>query len=137
VTAWLIDTNVLSELRKGARIHPNVLRWAESTLKDQHFISVLSLGEIRRGIELLRRRSPDQCPAFERWLGRLQADYDRAILPISEDVADRWGHLMALRTLPVIDGLLAATALVHGLTIATHNTGDFLVPGLSTVDPFS
>ncbi|HEX5000114.1 MAG TPA: type II toxin-antitoxin system VapC family toxin [Terriglobia bacterium] len=134
--AWLLDTNVLSELRKGRRADARVLAWAATTLKDRHFISVLALGEIRKGIELLRTKSPSQCPAFERWLAQLQADYAEEILPVSEEIAERWGRLMAIRTLPAVDGIIAATAAVHGLTIATRNVADFKLPGIRVVDPF-
>lgn len=123
--AFLLDTVVLSELRKGAQCDASVLRWARSTRHQRHFISTLSLGEIRKGIELLRRKSPKQCLVFENWLERLALDYHDDILPVSESVADRWGRLMAVRTLPVIDGLLAATAQEHALCIATRNTSDF------------
>ncbi len=122
---YLLDTNVLSELRRGAKCNSRVRAWARSTSKERHFISVLSLGEIRRGIESLRRKSPAQCPPFEKWLNRLLTDYEDTILSISEEVADRWGRLNADRSRPVIDSLLAATALEFGLTVATRNTADF------------
>jgi len=134
--AWLLDTNVLSELRKGSRASANVRNWAASTLRDRHYISVLSLGEIRKGIELLRKKSPDKCPEFERWLAQLHTDYAEDILPISEAVAERWGRLTAIRTFPVMDGLIAATALAHGLTIATRNVMDFKSSGSETLNPF-
>jgi predicted nucleic acid-binding protein len=134
--SWLLDTNVLSELRKGPGADPKVRRWAAGTLQDPHYISVLSLGEIRKGIEHLRKKSPSQCPALERWLTQLQADYAENLLLISEEVAERWGRLMAVRTLPVVDGLLAATALVHNLTIATRNIGDFKTAGVKVMNPF-
>lgn len=127
--AFLLDTNVLSELRKGLRCEAKVRQWAEYAVSARHCISVLSLGEIRKGVELLGRKSPAQCTAFKRWLSRLQNDYDRDILPVTEEIAERWGRLMANRTLPVIDGLLAATALEHNLTIVTRNTGDFQSTG--------
>lgn len=133
---FLLDTNVLSELRKGAGCDSRVRQWARSTIGERHCISVLSLGEIRKGIEVLRRRSPDQCPAFERWLARLQVDYDEDIFPITEDIADRWGRLMAVQLWPVTDSLIAATALEYGLTVATHNTMDFQCLGVSLLNPF-
>jgi toxin FitB len=134
--AFLLDTNVLSELRKGLRCEAKVRQWAQPTVSARHCISVLSLGEIRKGIELLRRKSPAQCTAFERWLSRLQNDYDRDILPVTEEIACRWGRLMVNRTLPVIDGLLAATALEHNLTIATRNAADFQSTGVTLINPF-
>ncbi len=135
--AFLLDTNLLSELRKGVRANPRVVDWARDTLRHRHYISVLSLGEIRKGIELLRRRSPEQCLAFERWLEALNATYHDEILPVSDSIADRWGRMMAEQTLPVIDGLLAATALEHGLTVATRNIADFDSAGIALVNPFA
>lgn len=133
---YLLDTNVLSELRKGRRAHPGVRAWAASTAGERHFISVLSLGEIRKGIEILRRKSPDQCAAFERWIGRLVQDYDQDILPVCPSVAERWGRLNAARSLPVVDGLLAATALEYRLKVVTRNTVDFTGTGVEVVNPF-
>lgn len=133
---YLLDTNVLSELRKGRRCHVAVKRWATDTANDRHCLSVLSFGEIRKGIETLRRRAPDQCPAFERWLERLGHDYGQDVLPLSASVIDRWGRLAAERSLPVIDGLLAATALEFRMTIATRNTKDFEGTGVEVVNPF-
>jgi toxin FitB len=134
--AWLLDTDVLSELRKGSRASVKVRNWAASTLRDRHYISVLSLGEIRKGIELLRKKSPGKCPEFERWLTQLHTDYAEDIIPISEEVAERWGRLSAIRTFPVMDGLIAATALEQGLTIATRNVIDFKSSGVETFNPF-
>jgi predicted nucleic acid-binding protein len=132
----LLDTNILSELRKGKRCNPNVAKWAQTTANDRHCISVLSLSEIRKGIEILRRKSPDQCPAFEKWLLTLQAEYAPDILPITDVICEQWGHIMSERTLPAIDGLLAATALTHGLTVATRNVNDFQNSGVKLVNPF-
>lgn len=135
--AFLLDTNVLSELRKGSKCDARARAWAISTGQQRHCISVLSLGEIRKGIELLRRRSPRQCAPFELWLEQLAADHHSDILPITDPIADRWGRLMAQRTLPVIDGLIAATALEHGLVIATRNEADFThIAGLQIINPF-
>lgn len=134
---YLLDTNILSELRRGQRCDPKVVEWAQSTAGDRHCISVLALGEIRKGIENLRRKSPQQCPAFESWLLTLQTEYEADILPITDRISDQCGHIMAQQTLPVIDGLLAATALTHGLTVATRNVADFKHSGVNLVDPFS
>jgi predicted nucleic acid-binding protein len=97
---------------------------------------VLSLGEIRKGIELLRKKSPADCIPFEIWLQKLQSDYANCTIAITAEIAGRWGELSALRPLPVIDSLLAATALEHGLTLATRNTKDFDGLGISIVNPF-
>jgi len=133
---FLLDTNILSELRKGVRCDPNVANWAAKESGQAHYISVLSLGEIRKGIELLRKKSPADCIPFEIWLQKLQSDYANCTITISAEIAGRWGELSALRPLPVIDSLLAATALEHGLTLATRNTKDFDGLGISIVNPF-
>jgi predicted nucleic acid-binding protein len=133
---YLLDTNVLSELRRGRRGDQRVRAWAETVSGERHFVSVLSLGEIRKGIERLRCKSPQQCEAFEQWLERLSVDYAEDILEVNDAVADRWGRLEAGRTRPVIDGLLAATALESDLTIATRNTKDFAGTGVKLVNPF-
>lgn len=133
---YLLDTNILSELRKGRRCDSHVQEWAQATAKVRHYISVLSLGEIRKGIEILRRRAPKQCPAYEKWLLSLETEYEADILPITDSISDQWGRLMAKQTLPVIDGLLAATALTHELTVATRNTSDFKNSEVKVVNPY-
>jgi predicted nucleic acid-binding protein len=133
---FLLDTNILSELRKGARCDSKVANWAARESGEAHYISVLSLGEIRKGIELLRKKAPDNCAALEAWLHRLQTDHADCTISITREIADRWGEICALRSLPVVDSLLAATALELQLTLATRNTRDFEGLGVSIVDPF-
>jgi predicted nucleic acid-binding protein len=133
---FLIDTNVVSELRKGDRCHPQVAAWFESLTDQPLFLSCLSLGEIRQGIETKRRRNPEQAQALERWLQSLETHYADRVLPITPAIADCWGRLNAQRTFPVIDGLLAATALVHGLTLVTRNVADVQGSGVEWFDPF-
>ena len=134
--SYLLDTNVLSELRKGARGDQRVRAWAAAVRGERHFVSVLTLGEVRKGIERLRRTAPDRCKVFEQWLERLCVDYAGDILGVTDAIADRWGRLEADRARPVIDGLLAATALENSLTIATRNTKDFAGTGVKLVNPF-
>ena len=133
---FLLDTNILSELRKGERCDSNVAIWAAKESGQAHYISVLSLGEIRKGIELLRKKSPADCIPFEIWLQKLQSDYANCTIAITNEIAGLWGALSALRPLPVIDSLLAATAIEHGLTLATRNTKDFAGLQISIVNPF-
>ncbi len=134
--AFLLDTNVLSELRKGSKAEAKVLNWSRTHASQRHYISTVSIGEIRKGIELLRKKSPDQCPAFERWLARIKSDFTDDVLDITEEVAERWGVLMANRPRPAVDACLAATALVHGLKIVTRNTVDFEGTGAELVNPW-
>lgn len=135
--AFLLDTNILSELRNPKKTNPGVLSWAQKQSLEQHFISVLSIGEIRKGIELLRQRAPDQCPAFETWLEAIRTNYRDNIIPLSEPIMDDWGALMARMNLPALDSLIAATALNLNLTLVTRNEKDFEGVGLAIVNPFS
>ncbi len=134
--AYLLDTNVLSELRKGAKAAANVRRWARAAVSQRHCISVLSLGEIRRGIDRLRLKDKVRAALLEKWIEKLRVDFGRDILPISEVVAERWGQITAGASLPVADSLIAATALVHGLTVVTRNEDDFKRCGVAVLNPF-
>ncbi len=132
---WLIDTNVLSELRKGDRSNDGIRTWFAEAKEDDLFTSVLVLGEIRRGIESIRRRDPPSALALELWLGRLTRDFGERILPVDGRVADRWGRLNVPDPVPTVDGLLAATALVHDLILVTRNTRDVARTGVRVLDP--
>lgn len=132
----LIDTNVIAELRKGARANPNVRAWFAALDPEAVVLSALTIGEIRRGLESLRRRDPVSARALDRWLRRLVADYEDSILPVTLEIAEEWGRLSVPDPLPVIDGLLAATARVHHLTLATRNVKDVARTGVDLVNPF-
>lgn len=134
--SYLIDTNVISELRKGDRAHKGVRRWFESLEPDEIFLSVLVTGELRRGIESIRRRDPRAASALDRWLKRVVASHEGRILPVDGPVAEAWGRLNVPDPLPVVDGLMAATAKVHGLTLATRNIRDVERTAVSTLNPF-
>ncbi len=135
--SYLVDTNVLSELRRRDP-DANVVRWLEGRPATTLYLSVLARGELRKGIETLpegarKRRLLD-------WLEvELPGFFAGRMLPIDARVADRWGRLVAQagRPVPAIDSLLAATALTHGLTLVTRNLRDFQYPGLAVVDPWS
>src|SRR6476620_2589859 len=116
----LLDTNVLSELRKAKRCDPGVRRWFEESAAEELFISVLVLGEIRQGIERIRRRDPAQARALEKWLLWIAAEFHDHLLPVDDHVADQWGRLGLQQPIPILDAFLAATALVHGLTMVTR-----------------
>lgn len=134
--AILLDTNILSELRKGRRADANVRAWQVRVQGERQWLSVLSLGEIRRGIETIQRKDADQAKALERWLLGIELNFAEETLPVCGRVAAEWGRLNARRNLPVIDGLLAATARVHGLRIATRNGSDFEGTGVPVENPF-
>ena len=133
---FLVDTNVLSEVRKRQRCNQNVAAWYASVDDGDLYLSVLVLGEIRRGVELLRRRNPTHAAALQQWLTTVNVDFSDRILPIDRAVADEWGRLSAIRTIPVADGLLAATANVHGMILATRNEADFAGLGAVVLNPF-
>jgi predicted nucleic acid-binding protein len=134
---FLIDTNVLSEIRKGARANPGVRDWFLQVEGNALYLSVLTLGEIRQGIERIRRRDPAAAEVLQQWLLQLEADASDRVLPVSRIVADRWGYINALDKLPTIDGLLAATALVHNLILVTRNVRDVERSGVKLLNPFS
>jgi toxin FitB len=134
---YLIDTNVISELRKGERADPALTSWFAEIADEEVYLSVLTLGEIRKGIESIRRRDPQAANALESWLGRLSEAHRDRVLPVERSIAEEWGRLSAPDPQPVIDGLLAATAKVTGLTLATRNTADILSTGVDFVDPFA
>ena len=133
---FLLDTNVVAEIRKGPRANANVRSWFAALDPEAILLSVLTVGEIRRGIESVRRRDPTAARALERWLRQVLTDHSDRILPVDLAVADEWGRLNVPDPLPVIDGLLAATARVHGLTLATRNVKDFARSGADVVNPF-
>lgn len=134
--SFLLDTNVISELRKGPRSHPSVFRWFSSLSDEDIFLSVLVIGEIRRGIERIRRRDSKSARSLDAWLERLVSAYGNRILPIDRDVAEEWGRATAPGPIPVIDGLIAATARVHGLTLATRNVRDVARTGVVVINPW-
>lgn len=135
--SWLIDTNVLSELRKGPRADPGVTQWFADVADDQLFTSVLVLGELRRGVELVRRRDDVAATSLERWLDEMVGRFPERVLPVDDAVADRWGRLNVPNPVPAIDGLLAATALVHGMTLVTRNVADVASTGVAVHNPFA
>jgi toxin FitB len=132
----LLDTNVLSELRKGARCNDTVRQWVQSANERSFFLSVLVLGEIRRGIEKIRTRDVPSALALDQWLTRIKVAYEGRILPVDQTVADVWGRLDATFGLPQVDGMMAATASVHDLVLVTRNTKDFARAGIRVLNPF-
>jgi toxin FitB len=133
---YLIDTNVISELRKGARCDVNVTAWYASIADADLYLSVLVLGEIRRGIELARPRDPAKATTLEGWLSAVGEAFSERILPIDRSVADAWGSMAATRPIPTIDGLLAATAKVHRMTLVTRNETHVAGLGAKVLNPF-
>jgi predicted nucleic acid-binding protein len=133
---YLIDTNIISEVRKGSRCDPRVANWYSRVNDDELYLSVIVLGEIRQGIERLRGRDPRQAATLQNWLSEVIAEFGPRIMPVDSAVADIWGHLSATGAFPVVDTLLAATAQTHGLTLVTRNVKDIVRTGVRCLNPF-
>jgi predicted nucleic acid-binding protein len=136
VTGFLVDTNVVSELRKGDRANPGVREWFASAPADELYLSVLVVGELRRGIELIRKRDPASAQHLEAWLRRLLKEFADRVLPVTAEVAELWGGLSLDQPLPPIDGLIAATAMYHDMTLVTRNEHDVERAPVRVVNPF-
>ena len=133
---YLIDTNVISEIRMDRRCDPNVARWYEKIDDVSLYLSVLVIGEIRSGVEKVRAKDTKKANALEQWLIAVDKAFGERILPVDRAVANEWGRLRADRSLPVIDGLLAATAKIHRMTLVTRNTDDIADLDVSILNPF-
>jgi predicted nucleic acid-binding protein len=133
---YLLDTCIVSELRRPT-INPGVSLWISGIRADEAYLSVLTIGEIRAGIEIHRLKNPSGAGNLERWLLGLETHYAERILPITAMVADRWGRLSPRQPLPTSDGLIAATGLEHGLTVVTRNVTDFQRSGVNCLNPFT
>jgi toxin FitB len=131
---FLLDTNVVSEIRRGR--DENVAAWAGEVADADLYLSVLTLGEIRKGIERLRGRDPDQADVFAAWLEQLRGGFADRILPIDDRVAEDWGRLNAPAERKTVDSLIAATACLHDLTVVTRNTADFDGCEVSLLNPW-
>lgn len=130
---YLIDTNVLSEAR---RRNTTAVRWLRSVDPDAIFLSVVTLGEIMKGIVLKERTDPRFASALRQWLEQLRHDYADRILPITDRVALEWGRLAGERPRGMADGLIAASGVVYGKTIVTRNTADFADAPVPIINPW-
>jgi len=134
--SFLIDTNIISEVRKGDRCHPSVSAWYASIADEDLFLSTLVIGEIRKGAELARAKDPGKAASLERWLRQVETAFGDRVLGIDNAISDQWGRMCAIRPLPVIDSLLAATAVTNGLTLVTRNERDVMGLGATVLNPF-
>ena len=135
MTRYLLDTNVVSELRR-TRPHPEVARWFDGIGPAQVVLSVLTVGEIHRGILQLARRDPTQAAGLADWLGQLERGYADRILPVTAAIGRRWAELNVVRTLPVVDSLIAATAVEHDAVLVTRNTRDLAGVDVPMINPY-
>lgn len=133
---WLVDTNIISEVRKGPRCHLAVAAWWSSVEDRDIFLSTLTIGEIRKGVEAVRGRDPEKARALEVWLQAIVGAFGPRILGVDAAVAESWGRISAMRSVPVVDALLAATANVHGLVLVTRNAADVSGLGVPIRNPF-
>jgi predicted nucleic acid-binding protein len=134
---YLFDTNILSEFQKNRR-DQNVIQWVKQVESERIFISVLSLGEIRRGVEIKRKSDPDRAARYEEWLLELESRYANRILDFTRDAAHKWGQLTArhLKNHHMIDLQLAAQALVNDCILVTRNVKDFKELQIKLINPF-
>ena len=131
---YLVDTNVLSEARRGTQ---EARTWLRSVGPATIYLSVITLGEIMKGIALKMRTDARAAGALTAWLEQLRHDYGDRILPVSDRVALEWGRLAAERPRGMADGLIAATAAVHSKIIVTRNVEDFLDTRLPVINPWN
>jgi predicted nucleic acid-binding protein len=136
---YLIDTNVISEIRKKDRANQGVISFFQQSSPDrQLYLSSVTIGELRRGVELIRHRGDThQAQLLETWLNMLLQDYKEKILEFDTDTAQVWGRLCAPHPENPIDKQIAATALVNGLVVVTRNTADFGGTGVQCLNPFA
>jgi len=135
---YLVDTNVISEARKGIKANPGVREFFQTTAADGLYISAQTIGEIRRGLENIRCRGDlPQTRMLEKWLDRVVADYADKILSFDEECAQVWGRLMSPHPVHPIDKQIAAIALIHDLTVITRNVDDFRGTGVAIKNPFA
>jgi predicted nucleic acid-binding protein len=130
---YLVDTNVVSEARRGSR---QAVGWLQSVRPEAIYLSALTLGEIMRGVTLRQRTDPRTALRLAEWLERLRRDHADRIMPVTDRIALEWGRIAALRPRGDVDGLIAATAIVHDLILVTRNVSDFEDTPVSLINPW-
>ncbi|AOO81622.1 type II toxin-antitoxin system VapC family toxin [Bosea vaviloviae] len=130
---YLVDTNIISEARRGS---PPALTWLRSVAPGSVHLSTLTLGEIMLGIALKQRSDPKAAGHLAEWLRRIRHDHADRILPVTDQISVEWGRIAAIRPRGDVDGLIAATAIVHDLILVTRNVVDFDDTGVSVINPW-
>ncbi|MBN8442144.1 MAG: type II toxin-antitoxin system VapC family toxin [Thauera sp.] len=134
---YLLDTNVISELRKGGRANHGVTAFFATLAAEEIYLSVVTIGQIRRGLENVRARGDrEQAGRLEAWLDKVVTDFSDRILEFDLDCAQVWGKLMSPHPQHAIDKQIAAIALIYDLTVVTRNTDDFVSSGVRSLNPF-
>ena len=134
--SFLIDTNIISEVCKRGRCDPKVAAWWRRLAEVDLWLCSLVLGEIRKGVQLARRHDSRKTKALEGWLADIVSGFGDRVLPVDAAVVDQWGRMSAIRSVPVIDALMAATAKVYGLTLVTRNVVDVAGLEVDDLNPF-
>ena len=133
---YLLDTNVISELRKKNRCNLGVRNWYTTIDEQEIYLSVLVIGELRCGVELIRRRDLDAASHLDVWLQTIIQEYGERIFPITQEIAETWGKMNVPDPISTVDGLLAATAKVHNCIFVTRNTKDIMRCDVLYYNPF-
>jgi toxin FitB len=136
VPGYLLDTNIVSETRK-VRADPRVTGFLQTANEDRLFLSVLTLGELRKGVAVRRRTDAATADLLAAWVDEIEQHFTDRVLPVDAEAARIWGELSAGRSLPVVDTLIAATAMTRGLTLVTRNTRDVRDTGVALLDPWA
>lgn len=131
---YLLDTCVVSEARRHT---PQAVAWLRAARSETLFLSVITVGEIMKGVVMKARTDPPRAAGLLRWLDELRFVYSGRILPVDDVVATGWGRLMAQRTRSMADGLIAATARAHNKVVVTRNVADFADAGVDVIDPWA
>ena len=137
---YLVDTDVISEARKGTKAHPGVQGFFDQATRNQTplYLSAVTVGELRQGVESIRHRGDaPQALQLSRWLDRLVREYANAILAFDSDTAQVWGRLRVPNPENPLDKQIAATALIHDLIVMTRNTAHYAPTGVRVINPFS
>ncbi len=137
---YLVDTDVISEMRKGENANPGVREFFAKASREATdlFLSAITIGELRQGVERIRHRGDAaQAKRLERWLGQVTTTYARAILSFDQECAQVWGRLRVPNPENPLDKQIAATALIHGLSVVTRNTAHYAPTGVRLLNPFA